>query len=247
MAYEFRYLADFQYGTLTAPVAMSDTSMSSAEFAPLSANFTTTTYFPIVLLNPTAKIHEKVWVTAHSSSSSTVTVVRGRELTSARDWPTGTQWIHAPTIKDSQMRATDALPPDDPHVGQRAMWHASSESREYTRLQGWLGSLRTTQADMGRATDGTTSHTANMVPRIKMWTATGTTNASGLLAATIPNGGFTTRLLAVVATRLGVTSAFVPTIDASSTTTTIQILASNTGTGAVVSSSITVCIMAIGY
>lgn len=247
MTYEFRYTADFIYGTLTAPVAVSDTTISSAEFIPFSNTFTTTTYVPIVLLNPTARIHEKVWIVAHSAASETVTVVRGRELTSAQEWPTGTQWIIAPTIQDGQQRATNASPPADPHVGMRAMYYENSESREYTRFQGWLGATRTNAADMGRATDGITTHTAHYMPQLKFWTASGTTNASGILASTIPNGGFATRLVAAVATRYGSTTGFVATVENTSTKTTINILASNTGTGAVGSTAITVGVFAAGY
>lgn len=247
MSYEIRNPLDFQFGTLTATVAISDVVLQSAEFAPLPTHFSTGTYFPIILLNPALKVHEKCWLVAHSSSSSSATFVRGREGTVAQTWPAGTQWVTGPTLRDTLLPTSSSALASDPHVGLRALIADKAEVWESTFAQGFLGSVRAVAADMGRAPDGTTSHPNGRVPIMKAWTATGTTDGSGLLATTIPNGGFATRLVSVTATRYDVTTAFVPTISAASTRTVITILASNTGTGAVASSSITVGIQAVGY
>lgn len=247
MSYEFRYIQDFQFGTLTTAASVSDTTLVSAQFAAIGTGFGASTYIPIVLLNPSAQTYEVVWLTGHSASSTSITVVRGREGSTAQAWPSGTQWVTGPTVRDALLPGVATALPTDPHIGLRLMAIDKHEVWEKTETQGWLGSIRAAAADMGRAQDGTTSHAAGRLPQMKMWTASGTTNASGILASTIPNGGYTTRLIAAVATRYGSLAAFVPTIESTSTITTINILASNTGTGAVASTAITVGVMTIGY
>jgi hypothetical protein len=247
VAYEFRNNIDFQFGTLTSAVAISDTTLSSAEFTGLATGYSTGNYFPIIMLNPSAKTHEKAWIVGHSSASADVTVVRGRESTSAQAWPSGTQWVSGPTIRDGLMPSTAASPPSDPHVGQRAVYLDTSVVVERTIAQGWMGSVRANAADMGRAIDGTTSHTAGRVPHMKMWTATGTTTAGGFLAVTIPNGGFATRLLSVVVTRYGTSTPVIFTLATTTTITTLQILCTEIGGGPAASTSTTVCILATGY
>lgn len=247
MTYEFRNTLDFKFGTLSVAASVSDTTISSADFTSLATGYSTGNYFPIILLDPTTKTHEKVWLVGHASSSTDITVVRGREGTAAQAWPSGTQWVSGPTIRDTLFPSNSTSLPTDPHVGMRGIFMDKFETWDRTYLQGWKGCVKAVGADMGRAADATTSHPTGRVPEMRMWTATGTTDASGILAATIPNGGFSTRLISAVATRYDVQSAFVPTISASSTKTVINILASNTGTGAVGSSLISVCLMAIGY
>jgi hypothetical protein len=247
VSYEIRNNLDFQFGTITAAIATSDTVLQSAEFTSLPTHFSTGTYLPIVLLNPATRLHEKCWLVSHTASSASGTFVRGRETTIAQSWPVGTQWVSGPTIRDTMMPTSSSALALDPHVGLRAMIADKVEVWEYTYAQGWLGAVRAQAADMGRAQDATITHPNARVPQMKMWTATGTTSATGILATTIPNGGFNTRLISVVATRYGSVAAYVPTVESTSTITTINILASNTGTGAVASTAISVGIMAIGY
>lgn len=247
MAYEFRNILDFCYGTLTAAASVADTVLQSAEFAPFANGYSTGNYFPLVLLNPATRTHEKCWLVGHVAGSNSATFVRGRESTAAQEWPIGTQWVSGPTIRDTLAPANSTSLPSDPHIGMRGVFLDKYETWERTYAQGWLGSIRAVGADMGRAEDGTTSHPTGRVPQMKMWTASGTTNASGILATSIPNGGFFTRLVSVVATRYGSAASYVPTVESTSTTTTINILASNHGVGPLASTAITVGIMAVGY
>jgi hypothetical protein len=245
--YSIRNILDFKFGTLTSAASLSDTVLQSAEFASLASGYSSENYFPIILLDPATKLHEKCWLTAHGSGSTSATFARGRESTAARDWPSGTQWVTGPTIRDVTFPSNSTLLPSDPHVGMRGLFIDKLETWEYTYLQGWLGSVRAVAADMGRSTDGTTSHPAGRVPQMKMWTATGTTTAGGILSTAIPNGGFSTRLISVVCTRLGSGSAVFFTVDSSSTLTTINIGCSVLAGGPAVSVSTTVGIMAVGY
>lgn len=248
MAYEFRNHIDFKFGTLTAAVAVSDTTLSSAEFAEFATGYSTGNYFPMVLLNAATKEHEKVWMVGHGAGSTSATFVRGRENTSAKAWPAGTQWVCGPTLYDTLKTASSSAQPGDPHIGMRSLfldWYASVER---TFVQGWLGNVRANPADMGRAIDGTTSHPVGRVPNMKFWTVSGTTNASGGLAAPIPNGGYPTRLISVNLTPYGTNTSYIATVNSTSTKDTIQIYATYSTSGAVVNTvAISVGIQTIGY
>jgi hypothetical protein len=247
VAYEFRNIRDFQFGTLTAAASVSDTVLQSAEFATLSSGYSSGNYFPIILLDPATKVHEKCWLTGHSAGSNSATFVRGREDTAARDWPIGTQWVTGPTIRDALIPTNSTAMPADPHVGMRGVILDKSEVWERTIAQGWLGAVRAVAADMGRAVDGTTSHTAGRVPQLKMWTASGTTTAGGILSTSIPNGGFATRLISAVFTRYGTSTPVIFTIDSTSTATTLNIFCTLLAGGPAASVATAVCVLAVGY
>lgn len=247
MAYEFRNIRDFQFGTLTAAASVSDTVLQSAEFAPLSSGYSAGNYFPIILLDPATKVHEKCWLTGHSAGSNSATFVRGREDTAARDWPIGTQWVTGPTIRDALTPANSSSMPADPHIGMRGLILDKFEVWESTHTQGWLGAVRAQAADMGRAADGTTSHTAGRVPELKMWTATGTTTAGGALSTAIPNGGFNTRLISAVCTRYGTSTPVIFTLDSASTATTLHIICTLLTGAPAASVATSVCVLAVGY
>lgn len=137
MANEQRSPRDYLSGTLTVAAAISDTTIQSAAFASLPTNFSSTLYLPLVLHDPSAGLYEVVWCTAHSGSSTSITVVRGREGTSARAWPTGTQVMCTPTIRDTLPAMNRASLPSDAHYGMRAL--VSDEGVVNARTSaGWL-------------------------------------------------------------------------------------------------------------
>ena len=77
-----------------------------------------------------------MWVTAHGSGASTVTVVRAREGTTARSWTSGAPWRCAPTIRDIVHTKTRATLPTDAHLGYRAALTDESVTVERT-VAGW--------------------------------------------------------------------------------------------------------------
>lgn len=248
MAYEYRTPADFLFGSLTNAAAVSDTSLSSADFGTLGSGYSSAVYLPIVLLNPATKTHEKVWLTAHTAGATTATVLRGCEGTQAQAWPAGTQWIVAPTIRDGLMPSSSSALPTDGHVGLRAILNDKGEVWERTYNQGWLGSVKANGLDMGRALDGTASTPNGSVPQLKAWTARQTTDGNGYIIAAIPNGGFPNRVVAAVLSRSTINNWFLPTLNPAQTTKTqLQILASTPSSGPVANTSIDVGIIAVGY
>ena len=119
MAYEQRAPLNYLAGTLSSAAAISDTALVSDSFATLPTDYTTTKYLPVVLHDPSTGVYEVVWVTAHASTSTTATVVRAREATTARAWPTASNLICAPTIRDTVSTTTLAGLPTDAHTGMR--------------------------------------------------------------------------------------------------------------------------------
>ena len=120
MAYEIRQTLDYRFGQLSAGATALDTTLQSPAFAGLPSDLSTTKYLPIVIADDTAGTYEVVWVTGHAASSTSVTVVRGREGSTARGWSAGATWRHAPTSRDVVSSYTRATLPADAHLGMRA-------------------------------------------------------------------------------------------------------------------------------
>lgn len=221
MANEYRVPADFMYGTLTSAVSLSDTSLSSSEFSGVRTISGTSTFTPIVLLDPSSRRYEVVWLTTHGTGATTATVLRGKETSVAQDWPAGTQWLASPTTRDvvsNGFAGTGMVA--DAHVGMRQAITDKGEVWEKTLFQGWLGTVHANREDMGRAVDGTASPANGNTMMVKAFTAQATTNASGIATFAIPNGGFPTRTLTASITR-ATTTWFNPIIDSGTTTKTV--------------------------
>lgn len=183
----WRMPADYLFGTLSQAAAVGDTSISSASFANLATSYTTSAVLPIVLHNPSTGVREVVWVTAHTAASTSVTVVRGKEGTSAQAWPSGTQWIVAPTAARDGLSAYSAATlaaMTDQHVGMRALETDSSVVKHWTFAAGWqaeVGACR--PADCGpTAAGGTVPTAANILTR--MGCVLNATPSSGLITVT---------------------------------------------------------------
>lgn len=134
--YDQRMALDYKFGQLTAGITSLDTTLTSPDFASLPATLSSTLYVPITLADDAARLFETVWVTGHSAGSSAVTVVRGREGTTARAWATGSAWRCAPTVRDTIATYTRATLPGDPHLGMRAF--LTDEARTVEKIAaGW--------------------------------------------------------------------------------------------------------------
>lgn len=139
MTYENRLPVNYAFGTLTNAAAISDTTLTSADFATgLPSGLSTTTYVPVTLQDPSTKAFEIVWANAHTASATTATVLRGREGTTARAWGAGTLWTVSPTLRDGVLPiANRAALPSDPHVGLRCFVQDEQIVLERT-LTAWI-------------------------------------------------------------------------------------------------------------
>lgn len=101
MANELRHRQGFLAGTiLNNPLAAGDTTLNSAELASLAV--IDTTKHAAIVLDPdaTAGPPEIVYVTAHTASATSATILRGQEGTTARQHAQGVAWEHALTLRD---------------------------------------------------------------------------------------------------------------------------------------------------
>lgn len=121
MALDQRIHKDYFAGVLQLQALISDLTLTSTSFAPLSAGFSANVYMPLVLHNPSTGAYEIVYIVAHSAASTTVTVQRGKEGTTAQAWPANTQILDAVTARDLIPHFTRALLPTDAHLGMRAL------------------------------------------------------------------------------------------------------------------------------
>jgi len=182
VANEFREIRDYLFGTLTNAATISDTTITCSDFTVLPTTYTTGRYLPLVLHDPALKLYEVVWVTAHSAASASVTVVRAKEGSTARAWPSGSQVLCAPTVRDGLPVTTRASLPSDANIGQR--YSLTDESVVVQRLATtWGPSVGVCQAsEAGPRRSGTIPSTA--VITMRGGHKTGTANASGLVTIT---------------------------------------------------------------
>ena len=112
MANEIRVRASGVQGTITDnPLLVGATTMNGAGLAALPA--IGATQFAAITLDPLGVngAPEIVWVTAHTASATSATIVRGREGTTARQHATGTTWYHGPSINDYMLALTSGSRP----------------------------------------------------------------------------------------------------------------------------------------
>ena len=93
MANEARVRTNLVNGTLSVALLSTDTTMSSAGLANLAV-ITASNHAVIVCEN------EIMYVTAHTSSATTATILRGQEGTAAAAHAQNVAWIHAPVVSD---------------------------------------------------------------------------------------------------------------------------------------------------
>jgi hypothetical protein len=180
VANEQRAPRDYLSGVLTIAAAISDTTIQSAAFTSLPTNYSSTLYLPLELHDPDAGLYEVVWVTAHAGSSTSVTVVRGREGTSARAWPSGTQVVCAPTVRDTLSSLTRSSLPADGHYGQRVMVSDESVVNERSSV-GWLPTVGVAApAQVGPNSFNLAQFpSASSIIQLRAGTATGTLDSLG--------------------------------------------------------------------
>lgn len=193
----YRIPGDYLVGTLTNAAAIGDTSLVSAAFAALAGGgfYSTSAILPITLHNPATGAHEAVWVTAHTASSTTVTVVRGKEGTTAQAWPAGTQWVCAPTAARDGLgvyTSSQVGAMTDQHVGMQVLEIDTGKLKTATYGSGWGPTVGVAQpTDIGTNRSGV-SISAQAAITMRSGYVSGTTNASGDISATFatafPNG-----------------------------------------------------------
>ena len=101
MANELRTRTNFVGGLVEdAPLTVGATTLTSASLANLPVIDSTNHAAIIIDPDAVAGNPEIVWVTAHTASATTATIVRGQEGTTARQHDQDTPWVHTATAVD---------------------------------------------------------------------------------------------------------------------------------------------------
>lgn len=120
MANEIRTRANFKSGTIVGTISAGATTFVSDKLTGLAA--ISATEHAVLVFNPTGTSPEIVYVSAHTASSSTATIIRGREGSTATEQGNGATWIHVPTAYDyvGTVANTSTLPSTGglPYEGQ---------------------------------------------------------------------------------------------------------------------------------
>ncbi|GAA0632141.1 hypothetical protein GCM10010174_61420 [Kutzneria viridogrisea] len=167
----YRAPGDFLFGTLSVAAALGDTTIQSSAFASLGTGYSTSIVLPIVLLNTSAGTREVVWITGHTSASTSVTVIRGKENTTAQAWASGTQWICAPTAARDTLgyySAAQVSAMTDQHVGMEVLESDTGLLKKATFGAGWVSSAgMCLPAEVGKTqANGTVPSTATILKRV---------------------------------------------------------------------------------
>ena len=112
MANEIRVRSNFKSGIIDDnPLSNSATTLNSSNLAGLPA--IGATEHCALVLDPTGVGNgpEVVWVTAHTGSATSATIVRGREGTSGVQHASTIAWVHVPTASDFTTTGTTASRP----------------------------------------------------------------------------------------------------------------------------------------
>lgn len=148
MANEIRRRYNFKSGTITDnPLTNSATTMNSTNLAGLPA--IGSTEYAVLVLDPagTGNGPEVVYVTAHTGSATSATIVRGREGTTAVQHNSNVTWIHVATAADYPVVGGSSDQPSGtglPYEGQLYVDTTNDRSTIYSGSawirQGWYSS-----------------------------------------------------------------------------------------------------------
>lgn len=247
MTYEYRSGIDYFFGTLQTAAAISDTTISSAAFVNLPSTYSTTTYLPLVLHDPATGFDEVVWVTGHTAASASVTVVRGRQGTSARAWPSGTQVVDAPTIRDWLPLYTRATLPTDAHVGMRVPITDEGFTVERTFAGLWAPSVGVANpGDIGPLRSGATPP-ATATGWIRGGHVSGTTDSNGRFVVTHRTPFATATVASVCNVVSSTTPAIVGPDSETASAVTFRAFALSTGNAVGAGVAVTLQYISFGY
>jgi hypothetical protein len=179
VSFEQRQVVNYFSTGLIVAASITDTTMRATAFTQLDTT-TGAKYQALVLHDDALGVFEIVWVSNHSAASDTVTVVRGKEGTTARAWPAGTRVEIAPTAYDALLAAVTSSLPTDAFIGQRAMLGDKFTAVE--RVNGYWGP----SVGVGIAADQGPNMHGTQAPNsaaflMRSGSGLATTNGSGML------------------------------------------------------------------
>ena len=180
------------------PLSNSATTLNSTELAGLEA--IDSTEHAVLVLDPTGAGNgpEVVYVTAHTGSATSATVVRGREGTSGVQHSSVMTWVHVPTIHDYIQSLTSSTRPSTggiPYAGQMIYETNTDKLMQYTTsTTGWNPPWNLPWGIVALVEVTSSQSSINTITDLTSLTSTNTFVANRRIRITgyLPNAGSTT-------------------------------------------------------
>lgn len=168
MANEIRLRPNFVAGGLSADMASGVTTMQSGGLADLGT-VDATNHVAITLWRTdlAGRVTQKeiVWMTLHTASATSGTIVRAREGTTAQNWLTGDRWSISQLSSDVITICTAATRPANPYTGMAIYETDTKREHIYNGAQ-WdpIGGLKLYNKATGLAANSSSSASFVDVP-----------------------------------------------------------------------------------
>lgn len=203
MSWEARRPVDGLVGSLSTGCTALDTQISAAVFANLPSTYTQSTYLPLVLANDQTGTFEIVFGYAHTANSTSLSVSRGMEGTTAQPWPAGTTVRCAPTLYDGTQAMTfsQANALTDAYVGMRVIDPNMLALLEKSRQGPFYQSVRVPGNGMGISVEGNITPPSGASMLVQAGHCNATTYTNGFINWTLPYGAFPNGIAAVFTTK----------------------------------------------
>lgn len=194
-----RKLVDNFVGTLKNGVTALGTQLVADAFVTLPTDFSTTLAMPLVIADDSQGLFEVVLVTAHSSGTNSITVIRGAHGTTARAWDAGAVVRVSTTVRDlmQAMTAAQAAALGDSHVGME-FTDENFLGRKNTYRQGFHPLAHFMAG--GVAGLSSPSNGAQLELLAQTFVVAGVTSAQGFINGTLPGGAFPNAIDTVLST-----------------------------------------------
>jgi hypothetical protein len=186
-----RIRSDYVFGTITGALTAGTTTLASAALARLPV-VTAPDVAAITLHDQATGVYEIVHVTAHTAASTSATILRAQEGTSAQSWGIGTTWVHGITAYDLstiQTQLDERITSEtlDADTGVIALYYDDTGTRiEPSGL--YLGNVLENIEGRAKVNYGASEHIAAL--SATTGTATGDLSTASIFTIT-PTGDFT--------------------------------------------------------
>lgn len=206
MAVTQRRMVDNFVGSLKNGCTALDTSLTADAFVQLSSDYSTTQAMPLVIADDSQGLFEVVLITGHNAGTNIVTVRRGQQGTTARQWDAGAVVRVSVTRRDlvDSMTKSAATNLGDTHVGMEIVDTATGILNKQTASQGFHALAHVMQGGIGGGLMSTYTVQSGQELLAQSGFCSGVTSAQGYINFTLPAGAFPNAVVAVLATpRLG--------------------------------------------
>lgn len=202
MAVTQRRMADNFVGSLKNGCTALDTSLTADAFKDLPSDLSTTQAMPLVIADDSQGLFEVVLITGHNAGTNIVTVRRGQQGTTARQWDAGAVVRVSVTRRDlvDSMTKSAATNLGDTHVGMEIVDTSTGILNKQTASQGFHALAHVMQGGIGGGLFSTYTVGTGQELLAQAGVVSANTSSQGYINFALPAGAFPNAIVAVVAT-----------------------------------------------